>query len=62
MNREKDHLQYLFRSLKHHPSPYLIYELDGSIKWTNLAANYIFRIEDPKDLIADIKQALKGLK
>ena len=59
MNQEKDHLQYLFRSLKHHPSPYLIYELDGSIKWTNLAANYIFRIEDSKELSVAIPRESK---
>ena len=59
MHQEKDHLQYLFRSLKHHPSPYLIYELDGSIKWTNLAANYIFRIEDSKGLSVNIPKESK---
>tara|TARA_Y100000590_G_scaffold431448_1_gene546247 strand:+ start:5226 stop:6308 length:1083 start_codon:yes stop_codon:yes gene_type:complete len=47
---EEQELQYLFRSLKHHPSPYLIYELDGSIKWCNLAAEYIFRIKEINDL------------
>ena len=26
-------LNYLTKSLLHHPSPYIIYELDGSIAW-----------------------------
>ena len=30
-------LDYLTRSLLHHPSPYIIYELDGSIAWANMA-------------------------
>ena len=50
MDRQQQHLDYLFRSLQHHPSPYLIYEMDGSIKWANLAANYIFRMENLSDL------------
>ena len=37
-------LSYLTKSLLHHPSPYIIYELDGSIAWANLAANYIFNL------------------
>ena len=37
-------LNYLTKSLLHHPSPYIIYELDGSIAWANLAANYIFNL------------------
>ena len=51
---EEQELQYLFRSLKHHPSPYLIYELDGSIKWCNLAAKFIFRIEKLDDLSVQV--------
>ena len=43
---KNEYLDYLFRSLKHHPSPYIIYDLDGSIRWINLAAEYIFRTED----------------
>ncbi|SVD83324.1 uncharacterized protein METZ01_LOCUS436178, partial [marine metagenome] len=46
----EQHLQYLFRSLQHHPSPYVIYELDGSIRWTNIAAQFILRIKDLSDL------------
>ena len=46
----EQHLQYLFRSLQHHPSPYLIYELDGSIRWANIAAQFILRIKDLSDL------------
>ena len=45
-----EHLDYLFKSLKHHPSPYIICELDGSIRWINLAAEYIFRTEDISEL------------
>ena len=58
MDNQKEHLDYLFRSLQHHPSPYLIYELDGSLKWSNLAARYIFRMDNLKDLsIKNIDQA-----
>tara|TARA_B100001123_G_scaffold350982_1_gene401691 strand:+ start:1298 stop:2380 length:1083 start_codon:yes stop_codon:yes gene_type:complete len=46
----EQHLQYLFRSLQHHPSPYVIYELDGSIRWANIAAKFILRIENLSDL------------
>ena len=38
-------LNYLTKSLQHHPSPYIIYELDGSIAWANIAANYIFNLD-----------------
>ena len=38
-------LDYLTRSLLHHPSPYIIYELDGSIAWANMAAIYIFELD-----------------
>jgi len=37
-------LNYLTKSLLHHPSPYIIYELDGSIAWANIAAKYIFNL------------------
>ena len=47
---KNEHLDYLFRSLKHHPSPYIIYDLDGSIRWINLAAEYIFRTEDISEI------------
>ena len=50
IDNQQQHLDYLFRSLQHHPSPYLIYKLDGTIIWANLAANYIFRMEDLGDL------------
>jgi EAL domain-containing protein (putative c-di-GMP-specific phosphodiesterase class I) len=39
-------LNYLTKSLLHHPSPYIIYELDGSIAWANIAAKYIFNLTD----------------
>ena len=47
---KNEHLDYLFRSLKHHPSPYIICDLDGSIRWINLAAEYIFRTEDISEI------------
>ena len=63
MTEDKEKLQYLFRSLKHHPSPYLIYELDGSIRWANLAAKYIFRTEETNDLKVLIpKESLERLE
>ena len=63
MTEDKEKLQYLFRSLKHHPSPYLIYELDGSIRWANLAAKYIFRTEEMDDLKVLIpKERLESLE
>jgi len=63
MTEDKEKLQYLFRSLKHHPSPYLIYELDGSIRWANLAAKYIFRTEKMDDLKVLIpKESLESLE
>ena len=63
MIEDQEKLQYLFRSLKHHPSPYLIYELDGSIKWANLATKYIFRIEDLNDLTVLVpRESLESLE
>ena len=63
MIEDQEKLQYLFRSLKHHPSPYLIYELDGSIRWANLAAKYILRIEDLNDLTVLIpRESLESLE
>ena len=50
MNVQEKHLEYLFRSFQHHPSPYVIYDLDGSIRWANIAAKYIFRIKEFTDL------------
>ena len=50
MNTQEKHLEYLFRSLQHHPSPYVIYDLDGSIRWANIAAKYIFRVKELTDL------------
>ena len=43
-------LNYLTKSLLHHPSPYIIYELDGSIAWANIAANYIFTLQSLDEL------------
>ena len=63
MIEAQEKLQYLFRSLKHHPSPYLIYELDGSIRWANLAAKYIFRTEDLNDLTVLVpRESLESLE
>ena len=63
MIEDQEKLQYLFRSLKHHPSPYLIYELDGSIRWANLAAKYIFRTEDLNDLTVLVpRESLESLE
>ena len=45
-------LNYLTKSLLHHPSPYIIYELDGSIAWANLAANYIFNLSSLDEISA----------
>ena len=44
MQHKDKELNYLTRSLLHHPSPYIIYELDGSIAWANMAAKYIFNL------------------
>ena len=41
---------YLTRSLLHHPSPYIIYELDGSIAWANMAAIYIFELDQLNEI------------
>mgnify|MGYP006259041055 FL=1 len=49
MKSDKE-LQYLTKSLLHHPSPYIIYELDGSIAWANLAANYIFNLSSLEEI------------
>ena len=43
-------LNYLIKSLQHHPSPYIIYELDGSIAWANIAAKYIFNLNTLDEL------------
>ena len=43
-------LNYLTKSLLHHPSPYIIYELDGSIAWANIAAKYIFNLSKLDEL------------
>ena len=40
-------LNYLTKSLQHHPSPYIIYELDGSIAWANIAKTLF---KEPKHL------------
>ena len=59
MDIQQHHLDYLFRSLQHHPSPYIIYELDGSIRWANIAARYILRIEDLSDLSIKVPEDKK---
>ncbi len=41
----QNHLDYLFKSLQHHPSPYIICEKDGTIKWFNLSAEFVFRLK-----------------
>ena len=46
----KTKLDYLTRSLLHHPSPYIIYELDGSIAWANMAAIYIFELDQLNEI------------
>ena len=43
-------LNYLTKSLLHHPSPYIIYELDGSVAWANIAAKYIFNLSKLDEL------------
>ena len=57
MNTQEKHLEYLFRSLQHHPSPYVIYDLDGSIRWANIAAKFIFRVKK----LTDLSLKLEGL-
>ena len=51
--QNKTELSYLTRSLLHHPSPYIIYEVDGSIAWANMAARYIFDLEELSELSID---------
>ena len=51
--QNKTELSYLTRSLLHHPSPYIIYELDGSIAWANMAARYIFDLKELSELSID---------
>ena len=51
--QSKTELSYLTRSLLHHPSPYIIYELDGSIAWANMAARYIFDLKELAELSID---------
>lgn len=46
----QNHLDYLFKSLQHHPSPYLICEKDGALKWINLASEYIFRLNEINEI------------
>ena len=56
MKAKNEHLDYLFKSLQHHPSPYIIYDLDGSIRWLNLASEHIFRTRDISEIeISKIK-------
>ena len=50
MKAKNEHLDYLFKSLQHHPSPYIIYDLDGSIRWLNLASEHIFRTRDISEI------------
>jgi len=58
----QQHLEYLFRSFQHHPSPYVIYELDGSILWANIAARFILRIEDLSDLSIKVPKKTKNFQ
>ena len=51
--QNKTELSYLTRSLLHHPSPYIIYEVDGSIAWANMAARYIFDLKELSELSID---------
>ena len=61
VTQSKTELSYLTRSLLHHPSPYIIYELDGSIAWANMAARYIFELKDLKELsISKIDDDIKN--
>ena len=53
-------LDYLTRSLLHHPSPYIIYELDGSIAWANMAAIYIFELDQLNEI--QLKKSMTKLK
>ena len=54
-------LNYLTKSLLHHPSPYIIYELDGSIAWANIAANYIFNLASLDELsVVKIDEQVKN--
>ena len=54
----QNHLDYLFKSLQHHPSPYIICEKDGTIKWVNLSAEFVFRLKK----ISEIKsKTLPGI-
>ena len=53
VTQSKTELSYLTRSLLHHPSPYIIYELDGSIAWANMAARYIFDLKELGELSID---------
>tara|TARA_B100001057_G_scaffold447491_1_gene487019 strand:+ start:1598 stop:2692 length:1095 start_codon:yes stop_codon:yes gene_type:complete len=46
----ENHLDYLFKSLQHHPSPYLICEKDGTLKWVNIASEYIFRLKEINEI------------
>ena len=46
----QNHLDYLFKSLQHHPSPYIICEKDGTIKWVNLSAEFVFRLKKTDEI------------
>ena len=61
MQHKDKELNYLTRSLLHHPSPYIIYELDGSIAWANMAAKYIFNLSDLDEVsIRNIDDEIKN--
>ena len=63
MQHKDKELNYLTRSLLHHPSPYIIYELDGSIAWDNMAAKYIFNLSDLDEVsIRNIDDEIKNNK
>ena len=61
MNTTDQQITYLYKSLKHHPSPFIICGLNGDIKWTNLACDFIFRLKNKIDLnIKDIHSYTKN--
>ena len=41
---------YLTESLQQHPSAFIIFDKDLSIKWMNNSSKYIFTCEDAKEL------------
>ena len=41
---------YLTESLKQHPSAFIIFDKDLTIKWMNNSSKYIFSCDDVKEL------------